>query len=66
MQKIIRFTAVSTTAKESSSISKTLLAGSSSQWMFPTMIGIEKTNSIELITHQGPLTFSIKELPRFK
>lgn len=64
--KIIRFTAVSATAKESSSISKTLLAGSSSQWMFPTMIGIEKTNSIELITHQGPLTFSIKELPRFK
>jgi len=64
--KIIKFTAVSANSEESSSISKTLLAGSSSQWMFPTMLGIEKTSSIELITNKGPLTLNIKDLPRFK
>jgi fimbrial chaperone protein len=64
--KIIKLTAVSATAEESSSISKTLLAGSSSQWMFPTMLGIEKTSSIKLITNKGPLTFTIKDLPRLQ
>lgn len=64
--KIIKLSVVSATAKEPNGISKTLLAGSASQWIFPSMLGLEETKSIELLTNKGPLTLNIKDLPRFK
>ena len=64
--KIVKLTALSANLVEASNLSKTLLAGNSGQWLFPTMIGSENTTSIELITNKGPLTLTIKDLPRFK
>jgi fimbrial chaperone protein len=64
--KVIKFTAVSANSAEPSDASKTLLAGSSSQWIFSTMLGAENTSSIQLITDKGPITLSLKDLPRSK
>lgn len=64
--KVIQFTAVSESAEEPGNFSKTLLAGSSSQWLFSKVLGAENTNSIKLITDKGPITLSLKDLPRSK
>ena len=64
--KIIQFTAASANLEEASTISKTILAGSSSQWIFSTMQGSENTSNIKLITNKGPLNLNLKDLPRSK
>lgn len=64
--KVIKFTAFSASAEETSSLSKTLLAGSSSQWLYSTILGSENTTGIKLITDKGPLTINLKVLPRSK
>ena len=64
--KIVKFTAFSASAEETSSLSKTLLAGSSSQWIYTTKLGSENTTGIKLITDKGPLTIILKDLPKSK
>ena len=61
--KVVKFTALSASAEESNSLSKTLLAGSSNQWIFSTKQGAENTTSIKLITGKGPVTLNLKDLP---
>jgi len=64
--KVIQFTAVSANAEEPNKLSKTVLAGSSGQWLFSTVLGAENTSSIQLITDKGPITLSLKDLPSAK
>jgi fimbrial chaperone protein len=64
--KIIKFSALSATKEELSSVSKTVLAGSSNKWFYSTIQGTEHTISIKLITDKGPLTLSVKDLPEAK
>lgn len=64
--KIIKFTAASTSAEETHNLSKTLLAGTTIQWLYTTILGYENTSFIKLITDKGPLTLSLKDLTRSK
>jgi fimbrial chaperone protein len=62
--KVVKFTAISASAEEPNTKSKTLLAGSTTQWLFSSMLGSENTTGIKLITDKGPLSLSLKDLPR--
>jgi fimbrial chaperone protein len=64
--KIIQLTAASANLEEPSAISKTILAGSSNQWLFSSMLGAELTTSIKLVTNKGHLNLNLKDLPRSK
>ncbi len=64
--KIVKFSAVSASSEEPNSLSKTVLAGSSNQWLFSTVQGAENTSSIKLITDKGPITLNLKDLPSTK
>lgn len=64
--KVVKFSAVSATTEELNSKTKTVLAGSSSQWIFSATQGLESTTSIKLITDKGPLTLILKDLPSTK
>jgi fimbrial chaperone protein len=64
--KIVQFSAVAASIEEPNSLTKTVLAGGSSQWLFSTIQGTENTTSIKLITDKGPLTLILKDLPRSK
>jgi fimbrial chaperone protein len=64
--KIVKFSAVSASSEEPNSLSKTVLAGSSNQWLFSTVQGAENTSSIKLITDKGPITINLQDLPSTK
>ena len=61
--KLVRFNAVSTTAQVPYEGAKTVLAGSSAQWFYTTMIDAENTTHLEVITSRGPVMLIIEDLP---
>ena len=61
--KLVRFNAVSTTAQVPYEGAKTVLAGSSAQWFYTTMIDAENTTHLEVTTSRGPVTLIIEDLP---
>jgi hypothetical protein len=60
--KLVRFNAVSTTAQVPYEGAKTVLAGSSAQWFYTTMIDAENTTHLEVTTSRGPVTLIIEDL----
>jgi fimbrial chaperone protein len=64
--KVVKFSAISANAEEANSLTKTVLAGSTYQWLFSTKQGAENTTSIKLITDKGPITLNLKDLPKSK
>ncbi|MFQ3236056.1 MAG: fimbrial chaperone protein [Paraglaciecola sp.] len=64
--KMRNFSAVSATTQEPYQIGSTVLAGSSGQWLFATMLGDENTTHIEVNTDKGPITLILDDLPQAK
>jgi P pilus assembly chaperone PapD len=60
--KLVRFNAVSTTAQVPYEGAKTVLAGSSAQWFYTTMIDAENTTHLEVTTNNGIETLIIEDL----
>jgi fimbrial chaperone protein len=61
--KLVRFNAVSATAQAPYEGAKTVLAGSSAQWFYTTMIGAENTIHLEVTTSKKSVTLIIEDLP---
>jgi fimbrial chaperone protein len=61
--KLANFIAVSSTNEEPLHKAKTVLAGSTGKWIYPTMQGTESTTSIKLNTGKGPLVLVLADLP---
>jgi hypothetical protein len=61
--KLVRFNAISTTSQVPYKGAKTVLAGSSAQWFYTTMIDAENTTHLEVTTSRGPVMLIIEDLP---
>jgi fimbrial chaperone protein len=61
--KLVNFIAVSATQEEPLRNAKTVLAGSTSKWFYPTMQGIETTTSIKVVSGKGPIVLILADLP---
>lgn len=61
--KLANFIAVSATKEERLSKSKTVLAGSTGKWLYPTMQGTENTISITLSSGNVPIVLVLADLP---
>ncbi|MFT5313858.1 MAG: fimbrial chaperone protein [Paraglaciecola sp.] len=64
--KMRNFNAVSPTEQKLYNNGSTVLAGSSAQWQFATMLGDENTTLIEVNTDKGPIRLILDDLPLAK
>jgi fimbrial chaperone protein len=61
--KLVNLVAVSATKEEPLKKTKTVLAGSTFTWLYPTMQGTENTTSIKLSKDESPMVLVLADLP---